>query len=77
MIWDWDKEARRLQKARKTTTGMGGLCEERSEKGREEKQLERKGRQLDQPHSYKVETRGRTIIIVNLLCITENVSELE
>ena len=49
---------------------MGGLCEEISEKGRgEEKKLERKGRQLDQPHSYKVETRGRTKIIVNLLSI--------
>ena len=53
---------------------------DRSEKSREEKKLERKGRQLDQSHSYKVETRGKTIIIVNLLsilCITENVSELE
>ena len=29
-----DKETRRLQKTRKTTAKMGGLCEERSEKGR-------------------------------------------
>ena len=49
-------------------------------KAEEKKQkLVRKGRQLDQSHSYKVETRGRTRIIVNVLsiCITENVSELE
>ena len=29
-----DKDTRRLQKTRKTTAKMGGLCEERSEKGR-------------------------------------------
>ena len=33
------------------------------------KKLVRKGRQLDQSHFYKVETRGRTRIIVNLLSI--------
>ena len=32
-----DKEARRFQKTRKTTAEMGGLCEERSEKGRGER----------------------------------------
>ena len=73
----WDKEARRLQKTRKTTAKMGGLCEERSEKGRGGRKVERKGQrkgpmernykssrtaewQLDQPHPYKRETRGRT-----------------
>ena len=40
-----DKEARRFQKTRKTTAKMGGLCEERSEKGRGGRQIERKGKQ--------------------------------
>ena len=39
-----DKEARWLQKTRKTTAKMGGMCEERSEKGRGRK-VERKGQQ--------------------------------
>ena len=38
-----DKEARLLQKTRKTTAKMGGLCEERSEKGRGGRKMERKG----------------------------------
>ena len=38
-----DKEARRFQKTRKTTTKMGGLREERSEKGRGVTKVERKG----------------------------------
>ncbi len=33
---------RRLQKARKTTAKMGGLCEERSEKGRGGRNVDRK-----------------------------------
>ena len=37
-----DKEARRFQKTRKTTAKMGGLCEERSEKGRGGSKVERK-----------------------------------
>ena len=40
-----DKEARRLQKTRKTTAKMAGLCEERSEKGRGGRKMERKGQQ--------------------------------
>ena len=40
-----DKEARRFQKTRKTTTNMGRLCEERSEKGRGGRKVERKGQQ--------------------------------
>ena len=40
-----DKEARRLQKTRKTTAKMGGLCEERFEKGRGGRKVERKGQQ--------------------------------
>ena len=40
-----DKETRRLQKTRKTTAKMGGLCEERSEKGRGGRKVERKGQQ--------------------------------
>ena len=35
----------RLQKTRKTTGKMGGLCEERYEKGREGRKMERKGQQ--------------------------------
>ena len=38
-----DKEARRFQKTRKTTAKIGGLCEERSEKGRGGRKVERKG----------------------------------
>ena len=37
-----NKETRRLQKTRKTTAKMGGLCEERSKKGRGGKKLGRK-----------------------------------
>ena len=40
-----DKAARRLQKTRKTTAKMGGLCEERSEKGRGGRKVERKNKQ--------------------------------
>ena len=40
-----DKEARRFQKTGKTTAKMGGLCEERSEKGRGGRKMERKGKQ--------------------------------
>ena len=40
-----DKEARRFQKTRKTTAKMGGLCEERPEKGRGGRKMERKGQQ--------------------------------
>ena len=36
-----DKEARRLQKARKTTAKMGGLSEERPKQGRGRRKLER------------------------------------
>ena len=39
------KEARRFQKTRKTTAKMGGLYEERSEKGRGGRTMERKGQQ--------------------------------
>ena len=39
------KEARRLHQTRKTTAKMGGLCEERSEKGRGGSKVERKGQQ--------------------------------
>ena len=38
----WDKEARRLQKTRKTTSKMGGMCEKRSKKGRGGRKVERK-----------------------------------
>ena len=38
-----DKEVRRLQKPRKTTSKMEGLREERSEKGRGGRTVERKG----------------------------------
>ena len=38
-------EARWLQKTRKTTAKMGGLCEERPEKGRGGRKVERKGQQ--------------------------------
>ena len=67
-----DKEARRLQKTRKSTAKMGGLCEERSEQGRGGRKCQqgpietnyKSSRtaewQLDQPHPYKRETRGRT-----------------
>ncbi len=40
-----DKEARKLQKTRKNTAKIGGLCEERSEKGKGGGQLEREGQQ--------------------------------
>ena len=40
-----DKGTRNLQKTRKTTAKMGGLCEERSEKGRGGRKVERKGQQ--------------------------------
>ena len=40
-----DKEARWLQKTRKATAKMGELCEERSEKGRGGRKVERKGQQ--------------------------------
>ena len=40
-----DKGAGRFQKTRKTTAKMGGLCEERSEKGRGGRKVERKGQQ--------------------------------
>ena len=40
-----DKGSRRFQKTRKTTTKMGGLCEEISEKGRGGRKVERKGQQ--------------------------------
>ena len=40
-----DKEVRRLQKTRKNTAKMGGLCEERSEKGRGGRKVERNGQQ--------------------------------
>ena len=40
-----DKEARWLPKTRKATAKMGGLCEERSEKGRGGRKLERKCQQ--------------------------------
>ena len=40
-----DNEARWLQKTRKTTAKMGGLCEERPEKGRGGRKVERKGQQ--------------------------------
>ena len=70
----WDKETRRLQKTRKTTAKMGGLCEDRSEKGRGGRHLERKCQQqrameklqkysrvtTDQLHPYKRETSGGT-----------------
>ena len=36
---------RRLQTTRKTTAKMGGLCEERSKKGRGGRKVERKGQQ--------------------------------
>ena len=35
-----DKEARWLQKTRKATAKMGGLCEDRSEKGRGGRKVE-------------------------------------
>ncbi len=38
-------ETRRLQKTEKTTAKMGGLSEERSEKGRGGRKVERKGQQ--------------------------------
>ena len=37
-----DKETRRLQKTRKTTAKMGGLCENRSKKGRGGRKVEKK-----------------------------------
>ena len=40
-----DKEARRFQKTRKTTAKMGGMCDERSEKGRGRRHVERKCQQ--------------------------------
>ena len=40
-----DKGTRRLQKTRKTTAKMGGLCEERYKKGRGGRKVERKGQQ--------------------------------
>ena len=40
-----NKEARWLQKTRKATDKMGGLCEERSEKGRGGRKVERKDEQ--------------------------------
>ena len=40
-----DKEARRLQKMRKTTAKMGGLCVGRSEKCRGGRKAKRKGQQ--------------------------------
>ena len=40
-----DKEERRLQKTRKIAAKMGGLCDERSEKGRGGRKVERKGQQ--------------------------------
>ena len=40
-----DKEARRFQKTRKTTPKIGGLREEKSEKGRGGRKVERKGQQ--------------------------------
>ena len=72
-----NNEARRLQKTRKTTAKMGGLCIERSEKGRGAGKWREKvnnrgpmhffytrsravNLQLDQPHPYQTETRGRT-----------------
>ena len=36
-----DKETRRLHKTRKTTAKMGGLCEERSKKGRGGRKVEK------------------------------------
>ena len=42
-VW-LDKEAR-FRKTRKTTAKMGGLCEERSEKSRGGRKVERKGQQ--------------------------------
>ena len=38
-----DRETRMLQKTRKSTAMMGGLCEERSKKGRGGRKVERKG----------------------------------
>ena len=38
-------QARRFRKMRKTTAMMGGLCEERSEKGRGGRKVEGKGQQ--------------------------------
>ena len=46
-----DNEARWLHKTRKTTAKMGGLCEERPEKGRGGRKVERKGQQ--QGPNYK------------------------
>ena len=40
-----DKAARRFQKTRKTEAKIGGLYEERSEKGRGGRKVERKGQQ--------------------------------
>ena len=40
-----DKEARWLQKTRKATAKMGGLCEERSEKGKGGRKVERRSQQ--------------------------------
>ena len=43
-----EKETRRLQKMRNTTAKMGGLCEERSEKGRGGRKVERKANNAKQ-----------------------------
>ena len=41
----WDKEIKRLHKMRKTAAKMGGLSDERYEKGRGGTTVERKGQQ--------------------------------
>ena len=57
-----DKEARRLPKMRKITVKMGGLREERSQKGRGGWKVERKGQQQGPMETNYKNSRKVTII---------------
>ena len=49
-----------FQKTRKTTAKLGGLCEERSEKGRGGRKVERKGKANNRDRGgRKVERKGK------------------
>ena len=51
------KKQEGLQKTRKTTAEMGGLCEERTKKGREGRKMERKGQQQGPVETHSKSSR--------------------